>query len=110
MDQGRFKRGIAGVLLLLTAVSSTPASGAPPLGSGLIYSCTDANGKRLTSDRPIPECTNRDQRELNADGSVRRIVPPPPTADERAEKEARDREALAERVSRQMRSGAIAIC
>jgi len=35
-----------------------------------IYSCTDASGKKLTSDRPIAECANRDQRVLNADGSV----------------------------------------
>jgi Domain of unknown function (DUF4124) len=65
-----------------------------------IYSCIDANGKRLTSDRPISECHNREQRVLNADGSVKRIVPPTPTADERAEIEARERQALLERANR----------
>ena len=35
-----------------------------------IYSCIDAHGKRITSDRPIPECAAREQRVLNADGSV----------------------------------------
>ncbi|MDQ6680857.1 MAG: hypothetical protein M3Y67_07825 [Pseudomonadota bacterium] len=66
-----------------------------------IYSCTDANGKRLTSDRPIPECMSREQRVLNADGSVRHVVPPTLTADERADAEARERDAAAERGARQ---------
>ena len=43
-----------------------------------IYSCVDANGRKLTSDRPIAECANRDQKLLNADGSVK-VVPPNPT-------------------------------
>lgn len=66
-----------------------------------IYSCTDANGKRLTSDRPIPECAQRDQRVLNPDGSVRRVLPPALSAEERAEKEARDARAAAERATQQ---------
>ena len=66
-----------------------------------IYTCVDGNGKRLTSDRPIPECLAREQRVLNADGSVKRIVPPTLTADERAEMEAREREKAAERAALQ---------
>ena len=66
-----------------------------------IYTCVDANGKRLTSDRPIPECALREQRQLNADGSVRRIVPPAMTADERAEAEIKEREAAAARIAQQ---------
>ena len=65
-----------------------------------IYSCVDPSGKRITSDRPIASCSDREQRELNADGSVKRIVPPTMTADERSEAEAREREAAAERAMR----------
>jgi hypothetical protein len=65
-----------------------------------IYSCVDATGKRITSDRPIAACNDREQRELNADGSVKRIVPPTLTGDERTEFEAREREAAAERAMR----------
>jgi hypothetical protein len=65
-----------------------------------IYSCTDPSGKRVTSDRPIAACSDREQRELNADGSVKRIVPPTLTADERSESEAREREAAIERATR----------
>jgi len=65
-----------------------------------IYSCVDPSGKRITSDRPIASCNDREQRELNADGSVKRIVPPTMTADERSDAEAREREATAERAMR----------
>ncbi|NKI96430.1 DUF4124 domain-containing protein [Rhizobacter sp. SG703] len=66
-----------------------------------IYSCVDGSGRRLTSDRPIVECSTREQRELNTDGSVRRVVPPTMTADERAEAEAKERQAAADRVAQQ---------
>jgi hypothetical protein len=82
--------------------SAGTAAGPQPAGTaGGIFTCTDANGKRLTSDRPIAECTSREQKLLNSDGSVKRIVPPTLTADERADAEAREREATAERVARQ---------
>src|SRR4051812_106642 len=64
-----------------------------------IFTCTDAAGKKLTSDRPIPACSDREQRVLNADGSVKRIVPPTLTADERIEQEARERQAAVDRAA-----------
>ena len=48
-----------------------------------IYSCLDAKGKRITSDRPIPECLAREQRLHGLDGAVRGVVPPSLTAQER---------------------------
>lgn len=87
---------IAGALLF--AVSARAADTAPP---AQIYSCVDASGKRITSDRPILECNSREQRVLNADGSVKRVVPPNPTSDERAEIEARERDEVTERAARQ---------
>jgi len=57
-----------------------------------IYSCVDSSGKRITSDRPIPECSTREQKLLNRDGSVRQVVPPSMSAVERADYEARQRE------------------
>jgi hypothetical protein len=64
-----------------------------------IYTCTDDKGARRTSDRPIAECIDREQRVLNADGSVKRIVPPTPTAEERAEREAAERKMAEERAA-----------
>jgi hypothetical protein len=86
---------------LLAASAAAWAQMTPPASGRAIYTCNDANGKRLTSDRPIAECLAREQRILNADGSVRRVVPPTLTAAERAEAEARDVEAAAERVAKQ---------
>ena len=87
---------LAPVLLVPSAIAADPST----TGGGQIYTCTDATGKKLTSDRPIADCIAREQRVLNADGSVRRVVPPTPTADERADQEARDREAAAERATK----------
>jgi hypothetical protein len=92
-----------GVLLAPLLVASPAAWSqmtAPAKAGSVIYSCTDAQGKRLTSDRPIPECAAREQRVLNSDGSLRRVLPPTLTA-ARAEAEARDIEAAAERVAKQ---------
>lgn len=70
--------GVAGALALACALA----------GAAQIVTCTDpVTGKRLTSDRPIPECNSVPQRVLNSDGSVREIKPPTPTAEE-SEKEA----------------------
>ena len=63
-----------------------------------IYQCTDATGKKLTSDRPIAACFDREQRELRPDGSVKRLVPPTMTSEERNELELRDRAESAKRV------------
>ena len=86
---GLWGRRVAAVGLLAGATVAQAA----------IYSCTDANGKRLTSDRPIPECINREQRVLNPSGSVMRVLPPTPTPDERQEQEAHARKVEAERAA-----------
>lgn len=66
-----------------------------------IYTCVDANGKRRTADRPIFECNAVEQRILNADGSVKRVVQPRQTLDERNESETRDRAVALARANRQ---------
>lgn len=82
-------RQVALAALLL----ANPLAWAAP--GGAIFTCTDANGKKLTSDRLIPACTTREQRVLNPDGSLHHVVPPTLTADERVEKEASERDAAA---------------
>jgi hypothetical protein len=85
-----------------TAVASALFGGAALLASaapvaGQVFTCVDASGRTLTSDRLIAQCMDREQRVLGKDGTLIRIVPPQLTADERAEKEARERRAAAER-------------
>lgn len=84
---------LCGALLIAGAVSSVTA--APTAGQ--VFTCVAANGRTLTSDRLIGECMDREQRVLSRDGLLVRIVPPSLTADERAEKEARDRRLAAEK-------------
>lgn len=62
-----------------------------------IYTCIDSKGRRLTADRPIPECTDREQKELNPSGTMKRKVGPSLTADERALEEEKARKAAEER-------------
>ncbi len=62
-----------------------------------IYSCVDAKGRRLTSDRPIRECADREQLLLNPSGTVRAVVPPSLTGPERAALETRQRRETEER-------------
>ena len=91
-------RTAARVGALVFALCAGAAAWGQGTGAALIYSCIDASGKKLTSDRPIAECNAREQRVLNADGSVKRVVPPTMTAEERSDAEARDREAETRRV------------
>jgi hypothetical protein len=49
-----------------------------------IYVCTDSKGRKLTSDRPIAECSDREQRVFGSGGTVKRTVGPSLTAQERA--------------------------
>jgi hypothetical protein len=62
-----------------------------------IFVCVDEQGRRLTSDRPIPDCLNREQTELNPSGTVRRKIAPAMTDQERVEAQERERQALLER-------------
>ncbi|MCZ2439808.1 MAG: hypothetical protein LC119_06500 [Burkholderiales bacterium] len=76
------------------------AAQARDAASAAIYTCVDDQGRRITSDRPIPACSAKEQHILNRDGSLRAVHPPTLTADERAEREARERKESAERMAR----------
>ena len=62
-----------------------------------VYTCVDAKGRKLTADRPIPECTDREQKILNPSGTVKAKVGPNLTAQERAELEQKERRDIEER-------------
>ncbi len=69
--------------LLCGYVASAAAQG--------IYTCVDEKGRKLTSDRPIAECMDRAQKELNPSGTVRRVLTPPPPPKSRAEQDAEEK-------------------
>lgn len=68
------------VLAGLMFASALPAS-------AQLYVCTTKAGKTLTGDRPPPECADRAIRELRADGSTKRIIEPPLTDEQKAQRE-----------------------
>ncbi|WP_226464505.1 DUF4124 domain-containing protein [Hydrogenophaga taeniospiralis] len=87
-----------GVLLLVVSTVALAQ------GKG-IYTCIDSKGRRITSDRPITECLDREQRELTGSGTVKRVVPPSYTAEERARIDAQRKadEALQARIAEEKR-------
>lgn len=80
---------VGGVVALTAGAAAAQVP--KPASVGGIYTCIDQKGRRLTADRPIAECSAKEQQVLNRDGSLRSVIPPTLTADERAEKEARER-------------------
>jgi len=89
-----------GCAVLVTGLCQ-PAQGQPGAAApASFYSCVDAKGRKITADRPIPECMDRTQRELSRAGLVMREVGPPLTASERAALEEKDK-AAAEARARQ---------
>ena len=81
---------LAGAVLGLTGMVACAQSTQSPQS---IYTCVDAQGRRLTSDRPILACIDREQRQLNSSGTTMRVIPPALTAAERDAREARQRQA-----------------
>ncbi len=61
-----------------------------------IYTCIDAKGRKLTSDRKIPECIDREQKILNPSGTVKNTVGPTLTAQEREQLETQGKAQLKE--------------
>ena len=82
----------AGLMLGLEVMAAPPAAGS----SKMAYSCVDASGRKLTSDRLIEACMDREQREISPGGTVR-IIPPKATAKEL------EAQAEAERVANEKR-------
>jgi len=91
----RLAKGLAlASFFVLSATSAEPRLPVNPPG---IYTCTDASGRKLNSDRPIAECLDREQKVLNPSGTVKAKVGPNLTAQERTALEAKEKAAQEER-------------
>ena len=86
---------------LVTLLAVVGAGGA----HAQLFVCTTSAGKTITADRPPVECPDRPIRELRSDGSIRRTIEPPLTAEQRAERDAEAKRQIeeAERQRGQMR-------
>lgn len=85
-------RSIGRALATLAAFVGATAFAQP---GAAVYTCVDASGRRISSDRPITECMDRQQRILNPSGTTRQSVGPALSETERAtQDELRRREEL----------------
>ncbi len=84
-----------------TAAGAAPAPKPGEAPPHPIYTCVDAQGRRLSSDRPIPECLGQDQRLLNRDATTKAIVPPMLSPEEKARQDAAKRQAEQLRLARE---------
>jgi hypothetical protein len=87
---------LAAAALALTSACASGFTQTPPVAGG-VYTCIDAKGRKLTADRPIPECTDREQKILNPSGTVKAKVGPTLTAQERADQEVKEKREIEER-------------
>lgn len=85
------------LLCLCTAPAALPLAQSRDAGASGIYSCVDAHGRRLTADRPIPACLDREQRMLGASGVEKSRMGPSLTEQEKFDQEQRLRHADRER-------------
>lgn len=80
--------GVTALLLMFLSASVAAQTMVPGTD---IYTCTDAKGRKLTSDRKIPECADREQKILNPSGTLKNRVGPTLTMQELELLEAKNR-------------------
>lgn len=68
---------------------------AGPALAGTITCCEDGSGQRICADVLPPVCYNRAYREISGQGTVKKVVPAPLSAEERERLEAEERQRLA---------------
>lgn len=85
---GAWSWAIAGWVALVGLPATALAQSKVPAG---IYSCQDSSGRRITADRPIADCLDREQRVLGNTGVEKRRVGPTLTEQEKHEAEQQQR-------------------
>jgi hypothetical protein len=88
------RQSLAGVLCAVLGFGAWAQQS--PVISG-VYTCIDAKGRKLTADRPIADCIDREQKVLNPSGTVKAKVGPSLTAQEKLELEQKEKREAEER-------------
>lgn len=81
--RGQLRGWLAGSLLLAAVWSQHSQAQS-------IFTCKDDNGRTLTSDRPIPECSRKVMREMSSAGVVKNEHAAPLTPEQLRQKKAED--------------------
>ena len=86
-----------GFAFLCSVALTSPVIAQPLSSVAKIYTCIDDAGRRLSADRPIPQCADREQRVLGASGVERNRLGPALTELEMSQRlELRRQEAAAQ--------------
>ena len=75
------RQGLASLAVATSGACLMAGAGFAQAATGSIFTCT-VSGKTFTADRVPSECANSDVREMNRDGSLKRIIARPLTVDE----------------------------
>lgn len=86
--------GAALAMVMLAFAGASHAQKSP--ATSMVYSCVDAGGRRLTADRPIAACADREQ-QVTMPGGASRTVGPSYSERERAEQAVQQRRDAEER-------------
>jgi hypothetical protein len=82
--------------LLLACFGAAPGAWAQASTSSTsathIYSCKDGSGRIITSDRPIPECSDRTMEERSKGGMLLREIQPALTPAQQRQKDAEEKQ------------------
>ncbi|MEG0973528.1 MAG: DUF4124 domain-containing protein [Comamonas sp.] len=87
--------GVVAFAVVMTAFASV-GHAQKSSASTSVYACVDAGGRRLTADRPIEACADREQR-VTMPGGVVRTIGPTYSEKERAEQAAKERQEAEDR-------------
>lgn len=85
------------MLCALAASGMAPAWAQQDKPAQEVYTCIDKSGRRITADRPIADCIDREQRILDHTGAERRRIGPTLTEHERAAQEVQRRKEAEQR-------------
>jgi hypothetical protein len=85
-----YKAGYAAAWCLLACAM------VPAISHAEIFMCKDANGRTISSDRPIPECASRSVDELGRNGQIKRVIAAPLTPEEKRQKQLEEEKRKAE--------------
>ena len=83
-----FALSLVSLAAVLLAGAAAPDAAAQ--AANRIFTCKDASGKTLTSDRPIPECQGREGRVLSTQGTTVKKIEAPMTAEQEAARDAEE--------------------
>lgn len=79
-----------------TLVLAMLLMGAAAPAAAQLFVCTTKAGKTITGDRPPPDCGDVAIRELRGDGSTKRVIEPPLTPEQKAQREIERKKRLQE--------------